>query len=185
MVEVNALPELLWPEIDAQVRAHANEFAFIQARVAAESFVRNQAAMAAHRATRNLGFDARMEKKAAGKVVDLLVTRHGEEPNADNSVLVELKMAYPGTWTGNADEVAKDLSLLAGQPNAYSLVLYFAFTRTPRWSPYAPKPKHPTFENGLAKVVEHLGRDAVWRGRPFNLAAEDTEGKAVLLVWKA
>lgn len=189
MNELSSLQKILWPEIDAQIRAHAPHLAFVQTRVSAEAFLRDHAAMAAHRATRSLGFDVRMEKKVSGKVVDLLVTRRGEEPTPENSVLIELKMAWPGglgkrVLGENVDGVARDLALLRGKPNGFALVLFFALEDAPEWAPYGPR--DTGFAEGKKLFVERLGHgDPAWEGHAFPLLSEETKGQAAILVWKA
>ena len=84
-------------EMDSQLRAVGDRLAFIQLRVSAESFVRNECAIAASRVVYDLNYHVHMEKKVQDKLVDILVVpvTDGIE-DFQNAIQFEIKMAWPG-----------------------------------------------------------------------------------------
>ena len=172
------IAETLFSEMDSQLRSVSERLAFIQLRVSAESFVRNECAIAANRAVHDLHYHVHMEKKAQGKIVDLLVvlTTDGNE-DFERAIQVELKMAWPGGLPENAIGVRNDLAALANRDSAYVVALFFGFERSPDWTPYGPR--KIGFQDGLAQFINFVGEgEPVFAGEPFPIVSSEAIGRA-------
>lgn len=175
----------LLKEMDSQLRAVADRLAFVQLRVSAESFVRDECAIAASRVVYNLHYHVHMEKKVQGKKVDILVVpvTDGVE-DLKTAIQFELKMAWPGGLQQNASGIKKDLAALVGRDSAYAVALFFAFQKSPDWTPY--RLSNIDFHEGLAQFIREVDvGEPVFSGEPFLIISSEAVGKGQLIAWHA
>ena len=172
-------------EMDSQLRSIGDRLSFVQLRVSAESFVRNECAIAANRVVYDLPYHVHMEKKVQGKVVDILVVpaTDGVE-DFERAIQFELKMAWPGGLKGNASGIRKDLAALAGRDSAYAVALFFAFQKSPGWTPY--RPSNIDFHEGLAQFIKEVAvGEPVFAGEPFPMISSEAVGRGQVIAWRA
>ena len=175
----------LLDEMDSQLRVAGDRLAFVQLRVSAESFVRNECAIAISRIVYELPYHVHMEKKVQGKIVDIIVVpvTEGKE-DFKRAIQFELKMAWPGALQENASGVSKDLDALAGRDSAYAVALFFAFQKSPSWTPY--KPSNIDFNRGLAQFIKEVDAgEPVFYGEPFLMISSEAVGRGQLVAWRA
>ena len=168
-----------------QLRSSSSMLAFVEARVSAESFMRNECAFAAFDYLGAENYHVHMEKKDNGKIVDLLIYETEKSTRKSKPLyLFELKMAWPGGLGENVIGVRKDLDSMKGRENAWALVLFFAFAETYPGFPY--QPTNIKFEAGLREFVKRLDVGAPsWRSNEFDMSCGKSLGKACLLAWPA
>jgi hypothetical protein len=182
---VDILVESLFNAMHEQLKNSASMLAFVQARVSAESFARNECALAAFNFLDSEKYHVHMEKKHKGKIVDLLIYKvengtQSKEPECQ----FELKMAWPGGLDQNAAGVNHDLYALQGRENAWALVLFFAFEKTDKGYPY--QPAKVSFEGGIREFVGKVAAaPPTWKGSVFNMSFGNSVGKACLMAWTA
>ena len=182
---MNNLAESLFNAMYEQLCKSSSMLAFVQARVSAESFVRNECALAAAKYLDVQKYHVHMEKKHKGKTVDLLIyeVENGmqkEEP----AYQFELKMGWPGGLGENLAGVRHDLHALRNRDNAWALVLFFAFEKVEPGAPYQPTVIN--FEDGLQEFISRLGVGAPrWQSPSFQMFYGESAGKACLLAWPA
>jgi len=164
--------------------SQSSRLAFIQSRVSAESFVRDECSLAASIFLADLGFNVHMEKKAQNKKVDIIIVPTIDKiEDWDDRYLFELKMAWPGSLGECSKKIRSDFRALVGKSNAWVIVLYFAFTDCPQWMPYG-KRKHG-FEDGLINLITRIDHgDPDCYGPKFQMSYENVKGKAQLLGWR-
>jgi hypothetical protein len=183
---------LLFQAMSKRIEDRAFDFAFVQARVSAESFVRNECALAASKSLNPDSYHVHMEKRTEKilkkKTVDLLIVpiEDGKE-QWNRAYEFELKMAWPGAPKGNAPEVKKDLARLRERrTSSWVLVLYFAIESSADWMPY--KRCKADFQEGLERFICHLKEEEgepIFKGNPFHFSDKGVSGDATLLAWKA
>ena len=167
-----------------QLEAASSRFAFVQARVSAEALVRDECALAIHEALKDKGCHIHMEKNANGKKVDILIyPAQGDFEDKCNACLIELKMAWPRGHGECSRYVKHDLDALKGRKNAWSLVLYFAFSESLKWMPFA----HvcADFEKGVREFIARVGYGDPLLGPIFEFENDGVRGKAQLMAWQA
>jgi hypothetical protein len=176
--------ESLFRAMSKKLELSADRLAFVQARVSAEAFVRDECALAAHEFLPADRYHVLMEKMHKGKKVDLLIVpvKEGRE-NWDESYEFELKMAWPGGLKENVSGVKKDIDRLKSRrANAWALVLYFALDSAEGWMPY--KPQKLNFEQGNQKFIEDIGHgQPYFAGDVFRFSHAGISGKDRLLAW--
>ena len=182
MVEMNSS---LLAAMTERLKAASSRFAFVQARVSAETLVRDECALAAHEMLEGRGYRVHMEKEMEGKRADLMIVPVDDNRKEDRShaCLIETKMAWPGGIGECAAYVKTDLGALAGRDNAWVLVLYFAFDESLSWLPFGRR--EIPFERGLIKFLDMVGPDTPIRGDIFSFAHDGVKGRACLLAWRA
>ena len=167
-----------------QLKAASSRFAFVQARVSAESLVRDECALAIHEALKNKGYYILMEKNTNGKKVDLLIYPSQEDIEKKNhACLIELKMAWPRGHGECSGYVKHDLQALKGRKHAWSLVLYFAFSESLNWMPFAHR--CADFEKGVREFIARVDAGDPLLGPIFAFAHDGVRGKAQLMAWQA
>jgi hypothetical protein len=175
--------ESIFSAMYEQLRKSSSMLAFVQARVSAESFVRNECALAAFNILDSEKYHVHMEKRHKGKTVDLLIHEvesgtQKEEPTYQ----FELKMAWPGGLAENPDGVRHDLAALRDRENAWALVLFFGFERTDKGFPY--QPTGVVFEDGLREFLKRLAAGSpIWKSPVFDMSFGNSVGKASLMAW--
>jgi hypothetical protein len=180
---VDTLVESLFNAMHEQLKKSSRMLAFVQARVSAESFVRNECALAACDLLDPQRYRLEMERRHQGKTIDLLIHEtedgiHKKEP----AYQFELKMAWPSGLPGNAAGVKHDLDALQGRNNAWALVLFFAFETADEGVRY--QPTGVGLEEGLGKFVEQVNAGPLqWIGPPFPMLFGKSVGKACLMAW--
>jgi len=182
---VDSLTRDLFIAMHKQVKRRASMLAFVQARVSAESFVRNECALAASKLLDGKEYQVHMERRYKGKTIDLLIYWvEGGIKKEDPAYQFELKMAWPRGRGENSAGVRRDLEALQGRKSAWVLVLFFAFDRTEPGLPY--QPKRMAFQDAL---TEFVGKVAVgspqWQGDAFPISSGRSRGKACLMAWSA
>lgn len=178
--------EQMFQAMSRRLEERSSDFAFIQARVSAESFVRDECARAASDFLRPSPYHVHMEKKLGGKKIDLLIVPiEGGREEWSRACGFEVKMAWPGAPKGNAPLVRKDLDRLRESgTDSWALVLYFAIISSVDGMPY--KPRKVDFKHGLEAFIRDLGEgDPPFRSKCFLFSHEGVSGNAVLLAWKA
>jgi hypothetical protein len=182
---VDMLAESLFNAMHEQLRKSSPMLAFVQARVSAESLVRNECALAAFNLLDREEYRVCIEKKYKGKFVDLLI--HKVENGTQRKVpeyQFELKMAWPGSVVSNATGVRHDLDALQGRENAWALVLFFAFEKTDKGCPY--QPARVSLEDGIRQFVDKLDAgEPTWKSSVFDMSFGNSVGKACLMAWPA
>ena len=182
---MDILVESLFNAMHDQLKRSSSMLAFVQARVSAESFVRNECALAVFNSLDGAKYHVHMEKKYEGKTVDLLIHKVEDGIQRKEPVLqFELKMAWHGGWLQNAAGVNHDLDALQGRENAWSLVLFFAFEKANKGFPY--QPTGISFEDGLRQFVGKVNAGPpTWKSPVFDMSFGDSVGKACLMAWPA
>jgi hypothetical protein len=184
---MEVLVESLFNAMHEQLKISSSMLAFVQARVSAESFVRNECALAAFNSLDSEKYHVHMEKRYKGKTVDLLIHKvENGIQTKEPAYQFELKMAWPGGLDGNAAGVNHDLAALQGRENAWALVLFFAFEKTDKGCPY--QPTKMSFEDGLGQFVRAVEAKAgprMWNSSAFDMISGNSVGKACLMAWPA
>mgnify|MGYP006302372487 CR=1 FL=1 len=159
--------------------AQSSRLAFIQSRVSAESFVRNECALAASNYLADK-YIVHMEKKDGNKIIDILIKPKSKQ--SDERYIFELKMAWPGGIGECSGKIIKDFESLKGRPNSWVIVLYFAFDNCPDWAPFGKRKKD--FDEGLQDLINRINRgDPDCPGPRFQMGYSDVKGEAQLLGW--
>jgi len=175
--------ESLFTAMYEHLKRCSSMLAFVQARVSAESFVRNQCALAASRLLDDEKYQVHMEKRYKGKTIDLLI--HEVEKGTkkeDPAYQFELKMAWPRGRGENSAGVRHDLRALQGRENAWVLVLYFAFDRTEPGFPY--QSTKIAFEYMLKEFIDKVAAGPpTWTSAAFDMSSGKSAGKACLVAW--
>jgi hypothetical protein len=182
---VDILVEPLFNAMHEQLKNSASMLAFVQARVSAESFARNECALAAFNFLDREKHHVHMEKKHKGKIVDLLIYKvENGTQSKEPACQFELKMAWPGGLDQNAAGVNHDLHALQGRENAWALVLFFAFEKADKGFPY--QPTGGSFEDVLRQFVSKVGAGSpTWKSSVFDMSFGNSVGKACLMAWLA
>lgn len=175
----------LFNAMHEQLKSSSSMLAFVQARVSAESFVRNECALAVFNSLDSEKYHVHMEKKYEGKTVDLLIHKvENGIQRKEPALQFELKMAWPGGLDQNAAGVNHDLDALQGRENAWALVLFFAFEKAVKGFPY--QPTGVSFEDGLRQFVGKVDAGPpTWKSSVFDMSFGNSVGKAGLMAWPA
>jgi hypothetical protein len=189
---VDTFVESLFDAMHDQLEKSSEKLAFVQARVSAESFVRNECALAAFNLLHSQGYRVEMERRHQHKTVDLLIYEPADPAQKNEPAYqFEIKMAWPGGLPGNAAGVKNDLVALRGRKNAWALALFFAFEEAEEGARYRPV-KEVGFEDGLGLFVKELERlkagppqwPLQWEAHAFCMSFGGSKGKACLLAWQ-
>jgi hypothetical protein len=116
---MEVLLESIFSAMYEQLRKSSSMLAFMQARVSAESLVRNECALAAFNFLNSERYHVHMEKRHKGKTVDSLIHEvesgtQEEEPTYQ----FETKMAWLGGLAEHPNGVRHDLAALRNRENA-------------------------------------------------------------------
>lgn len=179
-----AIDQKILEAMTEQLKEHSSFFAFVQARVSAESLVRDTCALALHTIIGKDAYHVHMEKKVQGKKVDVIICPIKEKTECfEKACLLEFKMAWPGGLGECSHKVCGDLEALRGKHNAWSIVLFFAFSSANRWMPFGQRKFE--FPEGLDEFIRRVDSGIPIMGPIFQFEHEDVSGDAQLLAWRA
>lgn len=163
-----------------------SRLAFIQSRVSAESFIRDECALSAAVYLADRHFNVHMEKKVIDKKVDIIIVptdKSSKDEDWNNTICFELKMAWPGGLGECSSKIRKDFDALAGKENSWIVVLYFAFTHCPPWAPFGCRKRD--FDEGLKELIDRIGHEKPdCEGSRFQMGYSEVKGEAQLLGWR-